>query len=303
MPKITLGADVGGSHITCRLYDTEHNRFHNDRVIRIPVDSQSSRELILQGWVSAIKETAGDHPLNELGGIGFAMPGPFDYPGGVAWFKGVQKFEALYGVNVRQELISRLSLPDHFPVKFQNDAVCFAIGESLHGAAARLDRILAITLGTGFGTAFIEKHRPVAGKYGVPEDGFLYHIPFGHSIADDHFSTRWFQQEFKKLTGKSLSGVKELADMALYDEPAASIFKTFGQNLGTFLTPWLTTFQAGGLVIGGNIAASWLLFGPVFLKLLKLNGIQTEVILSELGEDAALMGSASLCNEELFPER
>jgi len=170
MHNITLGADVGGSHITCRLFDLDHNRFHDNRTIRVSVDSQSSSEEILEGWVSAIRKTAGGTPLNELSGIGFAMPGPFDYAGGVAWFKGVQKFEALYGVNVRQELINRFNLPDNFPVRFQNDAVCFAIGESLHGRAAQSDRILAITLGTGFGTAFIEKHRPVAAKYGVPED-------------------------------------------------------------------------------------------------------------------------------------
>ncbi len=300
MSKISIGADIGGSHITCRLFNLDKNEFASDRKVRIPVNSQTTKEEILQGWTNAILETAKDYNLSELHGIGFAMPGPFDYPGGIALFSGVQKFDALYGVNVRKELISRLNLSEDFPVRFQNDAVCFAIGESLQGRAAEFDRLLAITLGTGFGTTFIHNHLPVAGAYGVPDDGFLYHIPFGNSIADDHFSTRWFQNEYQKLTGQQLPGVKELAGMAKSGGLALEIFKTFGQNLGSFLAPWLKTFNAGCLVIGGNISAAFPWFRNELLQAFASEGVRVEVLISTLQEDAALMGSASLCNEVFY---
>ena len=300
MNKISIGADIGGSHITCRLFDLDKNEFTGDRKVRIPVNSQSSKEEILQGWTTAILETANGYNLNELHGIGFAMPGPFDYPGGIAWFRGVQKFDALYGVNVRQELLSRLNLPENFPVRFQNDAVCFAIGESLQGRAAEYERLLAITLGTGFGTTFIHNHLPVAGADGVPDDGFLYHVPFGNSIADDHFSTRWFQSEYQKLTGQQLPGVKELAEMAMSGGLAVGIFKTFGRNLGSFLAPWLKTFNAGCLVMGGNISAAFPWFRNELLQAFQNAGLRVEALISTLQEDAALMGSASLCNDVFY---
>lgn len=300
MNRISIGADIGGSHITCRLFNMDKNEFADDRKVRIPVNSQSSKEEIIHGWTTAILETARDYNLNEHQGIGFAMPGPFDYPGGMAWFRGVQKFDALYGVNVRDELLHRLSLPENFPVRFQNDAVCFAIGESLQGRAAEFDRLLAITLGTGFGTTFIHNHLPVAGADGVPDNGFLYHIPFGNSIADDHFSTRWFQKEYQTLTGKQIPGVKELAEMAVSDNIAANIFKAFGKNLGIMLSPWLISFQAGCLVIGGNISATFPLFRNEFIETIHRAGVHTEVLISTLQEDAALMGSASLCNDVFY---
>lgn len=302
MNRISIGADIGGSHITCRLFDLDKNEFADDRRVRIAINSQASAHEILAGWSKAISETAKNHHLQALQGIGFAMPGPFDYPGGVAWFRGVQKFEALYGVNVGQELQSRLGLPPDFPVRFQNDAVCFAIGESLHGRAASFSRILAITLGTGFGTTFIHNHLPVAGREGVPDDGFLYHVPFGNSIADDHFSTRWFLREYENLTGEQVHGVKELAAMAETNDAALRLFRTFGENLGLFLAPWLKTFGAGCLVIGGNISASFHLFGEALKIAFDEAGIQIEILLSALQEDAALMGSASLC-DNLFYER
>lgn len=299
MNRISIGTDIGGSHITCRLFDLDKNRFADDRKVRLSVNCYSSKEVILDGWTAAILETAEGYNLKELNGIGFAMPGPFDYPNGISWIKGVQKFDTLYGVNIRLELLKRLNLPGNFPIRFQNDAVCFAIGESFQGRAAGFDRLLAITLGTGFGITFINNHLPVAGNDGVPEDGFLYHIPFGNSIADDYFSTRWFLKEYQKITGKEISEVKALTEMALNDELVREIFKTFGQNLGTFLCPWLKAFEAGCLIIGGNISAAHPLFGDELEQVFINNQLHVEVMISTLQEDAALIGSASL-SDDLF---
>jgi len=300
MNRISIGADIGGSHITCRLFDLDKNKFVDDRKVRLSVNCHSSKDEILNGWAEAIIETSKTLDLKELLGIGFAMPGPFDYPNGISWIKGVQKFDALYGVNVGSELKQRLGLTENFRIRFENDAACFAIGESLQGRATDFERLLAITLGTGFGTTFIGNHLPVAGIDGVPEDGFLYHIPFRDSIADDYFSTRWFQKAYQKQTGKQVSGVKELSEMALTDALARGIFDTFGQNLGTFLSPWLKEFNAGCLVIGGNISAAFDFFGVELLRAFQNANLQVEVLISTLQEDAALIGSAKLCDDEFY---
>lgn len=252
MNKIAIGSDIGGSHITCQLYDLTQNRAIEDSKIRRPVDCHASGELIPDSWVDAIRVSANRLGLEKLAGIGFAMPGPFDYPNGIAWFKNVEKFESLYGVNVRDEILQRLDLPGHFPVRFMNDAVCFAIGESFHGNAAKHGKLLAITLGTGFGTTFILDHLPVAGEDGIPDDGFLYHIPFGNSIADDYFSTRWFLNEYETKTGLRISGMKELAENAGKDVMIPGLFKTFGFNLGSFLAPGLKGLMQVALLWEGT---------------------------------------------------
>jgi len=74
------------------------------------------------------------------------MPGPFDYRKGIAWFEGVQKFESLYGVNIGDEIRHRLQLSKQTPVRFLNDASCFAIGEAWLGKASQHERMLALTL-------------------------------------------------------------------------------------------------------------------------------------------------------------
>ncbi|MBU2652241.1 MAG: ROK family protein [Bacteroidetes bacterium] len=300
MKQFAIGADIGGSHITCQLYDLESRELVEGTRARLAVDSHSSGESIIEVWTEAIRKSASGYDFNVLAGIGFAMPGPFDYHNGIAWFKGVGKYEALYGIDIRKEIHERFLVSEDFPVRFLNDASCFAIGESILGEASEYERFLAVTLGTGFGTTFILDHLPVAGIYGIPDDGFLYHIPFGDSIADDYFSTRWFQREYSLRLGKSIEGVKELAELAGIEGPEREIFRKFGRNLGTFLAPWLKSFEAGCLVAGGNISTSNVLFAGELDETLLKEGVKVKIIFSSLQEEAALSGSASLCVPDFY---
>jgi glucokinase len=298
--KIAVGVDIGGSHVTCQLFDLEKHRLIEKTLVRKKVNGQGGSDEILNSWAEAIAETCKDFVISDLAGIGFAMPGPFDYPGGIAWFENVGKFDNLFGADVRKEIQNRLQLEPDFPVRFLNDAACFAVGESLQGEAAKHQRLLAITLGTGFGTTFIDKHLPVAGKYEIPDDGFLYRVPFKDAVADEYFSTRWFIREYESVTGRKIAGVKEIAKEAESEEKVAAIFTTFGENLGGFLVPWLRRFEADCLVIGGNISAAYQRFETVLKNEFKKGNLSIPVYISTLQEDAALAGSAYLCDNDFY---
>jgi len=300
--KIAVGTDIGGSHVTCQLFDLEKHRLIENTLVRKKVNGQATDDEILNSWAEAITETCEGFVISDLAGIGFAMPGPFDYPGGIAWFENVGKFDNLHGVDVREEIQNRLQLETDFPVRFLNDAACFAVGESVQGEASKHRRLLAITLGTGFGTTFIDNHLPVAGKYEIPEDGFLYRVPFRDAVADEYFSTRWFIREYESVIGRNIVGVKEIAEEAKSDEKVAAIFTTFGENLGGFLVPWLTRFEADCLVIGGNISAAYPRFETVLKNEFEKGNLSIPVYISTLQEDAALAGSAYLCDNDFYAQ-
>lgn len=298
MAKTGMGIDVGGSHITCQLFDLEQNLALPQSRKRFSIDSKASADIILNGWVAAINDIAGETGTSKLKGIGFAMPGPFDYLNGIAWFKGIPKFEALYGIDVKTELYRKMNLPENFKIRFLNDASSFAVGESWLGEASQFERIIALTLGTGFGTTFIKNGLPVAGTEGVPEDGFLYHIHFKDSIADDYFSTRWFINNYQEKTGKQISGVKELTLLASSEKTVQELFHEFGTNLGTFLSPWVKQFHAEAIVIGGNISKSYAWFQDDLQSRLG----NTTILISKMEENAALAGSARLCDDNFYSE-
>jgi glucokinase len=182
-----------------------------------------------------------------------------------------------------------------FPIRYMNDATAFAVGEAWIGKAAGHKKSIAITLGTGFGSAFIESGLPVLEREDVPKLGCVWHLPYKDGIADDYFSTRWYIKSYATKTGNSLSGVREIAELASKrDNNAISLFNEFGNNLGKFLGTWINSFGAEVIVIGGNMTGAYNLFGPSLQSAFEKQKINVKVQLSELKEDAAIIGSARL---------
>lgn len=297
---IAIGADIGGSHITAAAIDLSSGRILRETITEREVNNKASATGIIGVWAEALSETLSKVPYEKVKGIGFAMPGPFDYVKGICYIKGVAKYENLYGFNITDAISSSLDVPDSFLIRFMNDASSFAVGEAWAGSAKDASRSLSITLGTGFGSAFIEDRIPIVDGPLVPKIGCVYHLPYRDGIADDYFSTRGLLGRYKKASGKDLPGVKELAQLYMTDEHVPELFRDFGENLGIFLAPWLKSFDAEILVIGGNISHAYSLFGNHFEQSLRDQNCNCSVALSELKEDAALLGSACLLDDDFW---
>ena len=299
--KFAIGTDIGGSHISCALIEIEKEQIVKGSHANKEVDNKAPADAILAAWAGALRHSMDGIDSRELAGIGFAMPGPFDYANGIALFTPeVVKYQNLYGIDVAQRLRDLLGLSKECSLRFMNDASAFAMGEAWMGKARGFDRSACITLGTGFGSAFIDMGIPVVERRDVPLNGCVWHLPFRDGIADDSFSTRWFIHQYALRSGKRLSGVREIANQAENDPLAKELFVEFGNNLGGFLGPWLEKFKAGVLVIGGNISGAYNLFGKYLEDSLKSQNLHIEISLSGLREDAAIIGSARLLDENLW---
>jgi glucokinase len=298
--NIAIGADIGGSHISCAAVDLVSGKILKESLIERAVNNQAQASEIIAVWAEALKGAMAKVPLEKVKGIGFAMPGPFDYVKGICYIRGVAKYENLYGFNITEAISKSLNVPDNFLIRYMNDASAFAVGEAWAGSASKVNRSLSITLGTGFGSAFIKNRIPIVDGPEVPRLGCIYHLPYNDGIADDYFSTRGLLGRYKSLTGNELNGVKELAALADSDKTVSDLFTDFGDKLGFFLVPWLETFKAEILVIGGNISLAYRLFGDVFEKRLIKENCKCDVFLSKLKEDAALLGSAYLFDDDFW---
>lgn len=298
--NIAIGTDIGGSHISCAAIDLVSGKIIRNTLTERSVDNQAQANTIIGTWTQALSAVLKKVPLENVKGIGFAMPGPFDYVKGISYIRGVAKYENLYGINITDAISNSLNVKDGFLIRFMNDASSFAVGEAWAGSAANFNRSLSITLGTGFGSAFIRNRIPIVDGPEVPKLGCIYHLPFKDGIADDYFSTRGLLSRYKKLTGKELDGVKELAALAGTEKAVTDLFIDFGENAGLFLAPWLNKFKAEILVIGGNISHAYNLFGDAFEIRLKKENCFCKVAISKLKEDAALLGSGYLLDDEFW---
>lgn len=311
--KIGVGVDIGGSHIVCGGVDLHSATLVDGTQFQRKLDRNASKEELFTAWAEPINQTiAAVKAISDSGpvaGIGFAMPGAYNYRKGIALFKGNDKYESLYGADIRKEFIPYLAEP-LVPIRFVNDATAFGIGTAFLQGGEHDGKLIAITLGTGFGSSFIDAGVPVVGGHKVPPHGSLWHLPFEGNIADESFSTRWFVDAYEKATGTIVKGVKEVAEMAGTDRRAQALFDAFGTKLGRFLSPWVRRFEANKLVVGGNISKSWDLMDSSFQRGLGENRHGLKVSASLHLEEAALIGGAKLLDDmywnrikEYLPEK
>ncbi|HEV7622259.1 MAG TPA: hypothetical protein VGO09_11010, partial [Flavisolibacter sp.] len=151
------------------------------------------------------------------------------------------------------------------------------------GAARDFNDVLGLTLGTGLGAALYTNDKT--------EDADLWNYPFLYGIAEDYLSTRWFTGRYQELSGKSISGVKELLETEDPLSLVKIIFSEFGENLALFLLPVIEKNKSRIVVFGGNISNAFDHFIPAFRSRL----VNNQVVLRKalLNEDATLIGAAS----------
>lgn len=289
MSRYYIGIDVGGSHISSSLIKCGNGDVKGNTVYKENINPEASASQIINSWDSFIAGVVDKHGEENISGIGIAMPGPFDYEKGISKITGVGKYEALFGLNVKQ-CIKRVFKNAATPVSFINDATAYALGEYYAGALRGSKRSIFVTLGTGFGSSFLIDGIPQTCGEGVPENGFLYNWPLDNGIADDKLSTRWFIQEWLKETGTRAAGVKELAEKAREGNQAAlDIFDRFTANLVQVLGYWSERFNADTVVIGGNISKA----SDIFLdRLIAQIGSEVCIKTNELWENAPVVGAA-----------
>lgn len=295
--KYVLGVEVGGSHISTALIDAQ-GKMVESSFRNLKVDSGKDKEAILDKWAMAMNHSIARVGQENLKGISFAMPGPFNYLDGVALFKGNSKYEALCGISIPEELTGRLRIKKDVEMRFLNDATSFAVGAAWQGKAKDTRKALFITLGTGCGSAFIENGLPIVHRADVPSEGCLWHLPFRDTRVDDYFSSRWFVDTARKKYDLDITGVKSLARAGRKHQHVQDIFNEFGANLGEMLKPWVEKFSPEMVLFGGSIAKAFDLFSPKLKE--QLNKFNLSLEFTENSEKEALIGSTRLFEEDFW---
>lgn len=288
--SLALGIDIGGSHITAGVVDLAQRKMIEASVVRQLVNRHAPAAEILGVWADTINGCLQQMP-QEVIAIGFAMPGPFDYVNGICLIKGFDKYEALYGMNIRQELAARTGIAAE-RIVFRNDADAFLDGEMFGGAGQGFTRALGLTLGTGLGSCLYHE--------GEITNAGLNVLPFKHEIAEEYLSTRWFIQAYEKYAGKKVSGVKELAGLYYDDVNAKLVFDEFSVNFGELLRHCIATYDIQAIIIGGNISEAYRLFIDQVQHQVSAGGMAPVIKKAILGEQAAMIGAALHYKQKLI---
>ena len=280
--------EIGGTHVTAALVDPRDGRVTSRT--RKSLDADGDAETIL----GTVRRCADGLPVPPGARWGVAVPGPFDYAKGVALFRGVGKFDALYGMDVRAALLHGLR---HRPgdIVFLNDAHAFLTGEWSAGTIHGHRRAVGITLGTGVGSAFLADGRIRDHGPGIPPEGRMDLTEIAGRPLEDTVSRRAILARY----GDPATDVHDIAGRARAgEERARRVLDDVFTALGVVLGPRLTDFAATALVVGGSMARSWDLVAPALSAGLVTGGwppgdlrLRAMRLAGSAG-DAALVGAA-----------
>ena len=208
--------DIGGTHVSGGRVQVASTSVERRSRITAPLPPNGGRTEVLAVISEVTRTIAGP----EVGRLGVAVPGPFDYARGVSEI--AHKLDGLYGVDLRSELCAAAALPDPAAIRFLNDAEAFLLGEWWAGAARRHVRAVGITLGTGLGSAFIDGGEIVRTGAGVPPDGELYRRQFrGAPVEQDDLARALCSSAYGATRDEDLD-VEQIAARAVAGRPGCT---------------------------------------------------------------------------------
>lgn len=287
--------EIGGTHVTAALVTTDPWEVAHGSLTTARLDADGTATELLDGLAAAANGLPAGHRPNWV----VAVPGPFDYERGIGLFRDVGKFDSLYGVDLRAGLTRRIR-PGPTTVRFLNDADAFGVGEYAAGAARGHDRAVCITVGTGVGSAFLDRGRPVNSGPVVPPDGSIHLVLHDGRPVEETVSRRAIRAAYAAGSAGSRDevppDVHTIAERARQgDDRARLVLVNAFAGLGAALAPLVARFEASIVVIGGAMAGSWDVLEPSVRRGLAGAGLdpgRVELRPAEQDRVAALLGAA-----------
>lgn len=275
--SVSIGVDIGGTKISAGI--VENGKLTEKHTT--PTDALKSRDEVLNNLFHAIEQVI----KPGTSSIGIGVPGIINPEKGI--------LHAINNIPEWQELPLAQIVEERFNVKtfINNDANCFALGESVFGQAKEFKNVIGVALGTGLGTGII-----VNGKlYGGAENGAgeFGMVPYKGKIFENYTSGQFFK-DIKKVDGKETYERAVAGDFA-----ALELWKEFGAHLSEIVLVMTYALSPEAVIFGGSVSAGF----DFFIESLKTN-LKEKSVLKKVTDnmvfrktvdpEIAILGAAAL---------
>lgn len=278
-----IGVDLGGTNLRIAAVDSNGKVLEK---ITTGTHVARGRELVILEMCDAIQQIIRKFQASgKLAGIGIGIPGIIDIQSGM--LRESPNLPGWEDYPVRQEIERRLGTS----VILENDANVAALGEKWLGAAAPVDDMCMMTLGTGVGGGIVLQGKIWHGMTGMAGE-------LGHTTVDPEgvpcgCGSRGCVEQYASATAIKRMAVEAIASgrapelaramnedpefsakvvyqMALEgDEPAQKIFRTVGQALAIVIASVVNIFNLPMYVIGGGVSSAWDAFSPTMFEVVR----------------------------------
>lgn len=232
--------------------------------------------------------------------IGIIVPGIYAPLTGTAWCPNLWGAEH---VPLRKALKDRLDTR----VLIDSDRSGYVLGEAWQGAARGLRHVVFVGIGTGIGVGILSDGVVIGGAGGIAgAAGWFALTPEWH---DAYAATGCWEAESAGPAVASLAGLPDaravVAAARAGDEHAAAVLRRAARYMAMGIANLISVLNPEAVVLGGGFLAG---AGELLLEWIRpevprwaqpLAAGQCRIELTQLGEDACLLGAARLALDGL----
>ena len=276
MKSNIIGIDLGGTNISAGLVI-------NNELLQISsekINAHGTAEEVLQELFSATDQLMN----NSVNAIGIGVPGLVDHQNGVVF--DVMNIPSWKKIPLQEWMENRY----HLPVRINNDANCFALGEFYFGKGRNCNSMVGLTIGTGLGSGLILNKKLHSGKYcGAGEFGVIDYL-------DKCYEYYASGQYFKNVYQTDGEVVFERAGEG--NASAIRMYEEMGAHLGNAIKMILYALDVELIVLGGSVRHAYPYFSKTMWQQIKTSVFRksaedVRIEISEL-KNSGVLGAAAL---------
>lgn len=271
-----IGMDIGGTNARAGL--VENGQLSH--LESIPIKSNGTVEEVLEQIFDLIERVK----TAAVNGIGIAFPSIMDVEKGIVF--DVQNIPAWKEVHLKEIIEQRYDLP----VRIDNDANCFALGEKYFGQGKNYRHLVGLIVGTGLGAGIVVDGKIYSGANGGA--GEFGMIPYRDKYLEYYCSGQFFYNHGNK------SGDRLASAATTGDKEALAIFKVFGHHFGQAIKIIQYTVDPEIIILGGSVRKAFPFFKDSMWKTLEnfafISSLKNIRIAISEDDYIAILGAAAL---------
>ena len=271
-----IGMDIGGTNARVGLVE-------NGQVTRleaVAIKAQDSVAVVLAQIFELIERI--NNPA--VNGIGIAFPSIMDVEKGIVF--DVNNIPAWKEVHLKDILEKRYNLP----VRLNNDANWFALGEKYFCQGKSYSNLVGLIVGTGLGAGIVIDGKIYSGANGGA--GEFGMVPYLDKYLEYYYSGQFFDNHGNK------SGDRLASAATAGDKDALAIFKVFGHHFGQAIKIIQYTIDPEIIILGGSVRKAFPFFKDSMWKALEnfafISSLKNIRIAISEDDYIAILGAAAL---------
>ena len=286
-----IGIDIGLTKIECAVLDPNNNIIYRERT---STDNEKGTTYIYSKIKEIYQDAINKTNIKEFT-IGIGMPGSISKNTSMLKNSGI-----FVNRKVKPEIEELLG----HKITIANDANCFALAESILGAAKDYNVVFGIILGSGVGGGLVINKKLRVGSQGVAgEWGHTDLDPFNElqcfcgkiGCVETWLSGSGLVRRHRSFNTLSISANASAKEISTWSGGRSTIMMEYFDKFGQAVANLIQVVDPDCIVIGGGLSNIPLLYteGPIAIKKHLFNdAFDTPILPPTLGDSAGVIGAA-----------